>query len=301
MTHAFFKALMFLGSGSVIHSMHEEQDIRKMGGLRKYMPITHATFLMGWFAIIGTPLFSGFFSKDEILWMSFHSPLGHKALWVMGAIAATLTAFYMTRLMSLTFWGKSRIDKSIHPHESPALMTVPLIVLAILSVIGGWIGVPHVIGHQIGVPNFLEHWFGPVIKEIPKLGASVASQEWILMGISVGLALVSATIAYHFYVRAPEKPKQVVERIKGIHNFIYNKYYVDEFYFSAVIDPLVKTSKNIWFYIDVNFIDKTTHVVSDLVRSGGLLIRTFQNGNIQQYTMYVTVGIVIALTIILMR
>jgi NADH-quinone oxidoreductase subunit L len=131
MTHAFFKALMFLGSGSVIHAMHEEQDIRKMGGLKKYLPITHFTFVMGWFAIIGTPGFSGFFSKDEILWMAFHSPRGHVGLWVVGVIGAVCTAFYMTRLMALTFWGKSRVPKDVHPHESPIIMTLPLIILAI--------------------------------------------------------------------------------------------------------------------------------------------------------------------------
>ncbi len=160
MTHAFFKALMFLGSGSVIHAMHEEQDIRKMGGLRRYLPVTHWTFFFGWLAIIGIPPFAGFFSKDEILWQSFHSPLGNKGLWAMGALGAVLTAFYMTRLMALTFWGKSRVPKNIHPHESPPSMAIPLVVLAILSIIGGWIGIPHVIGEAIGgVPNFWEHWF----------------------------------------------------------------------------------------------------------------------------------------------
>lgn len=157
MTHAFFKALMFLGSGSVIHAMHEEQDIRKMGGLRKYLPITHLTFFFGWLAIIGIPPFAGFFSKDEILWMSFHSPYGHQALWAMGAVGAAITAFYMTRLMCLTFWGKSRVPASVHPHESPISMTIPLIVLGLLSIVGGWVGVPHVIGEALGgIPNVWE-------------------------------------------------------------------------------------------------------------------------------------------------
>jgi NADH-quinone oxidoreductase subunit L len=129
MTHAFFKALMFLGSGSVIHAMHEEQDVRQMGGLRKYLPITHFTFMLGWLAIIGIPPFAGFFSKDEILWQAFSSPHGSKALWAIGALTAAMTAFYMTRLMALTFWGKSRFGHDVHPHEAPSTMTIPLIIL----------------------------------------------------------------------------------------------------------------------------------------------------------------------------
>lgn len=302
MTHAFFKALMFLGSGSVIHSMHEEQDIRKMGGLKKYMPITHATFFLGWVAIIGLPPFAGFFSKDEILWFSFHSPRGHIALWVMGAIGATLTAFYMTRLMALTFWGKSRVSKDVHPHESPAIMTIPLIVLGVLSVIGGWIGIPHVIGEVVGhIPNYLEHWLEPLILPIPGITPADHTQEWILMGVSVTLASISAAVAYHFYVRSPETPARLAEKLKGVHKLIYNKYYVDEMYFGGIINPLVSMSKNIWYYVDVNFIDKATYVVSDLVRGGGTLVRGLQNGNIQQYAMYIAIGIVVTLTFILMR
>ncbi len=160
MTHAFFKALMFLGSGSVIHAMHEEQDIRKMGGLKKHMPITYWTFLFGWLAIIGVPPFAGFFSKDEILWYSFSSPNGHPIFWLVGVLGAGITAFYMTRLMCLVFWGSSRVAKNIHPHESPAVMTFPLIILGILSIVGGWIGIPHVISAILPnhPHNILEHW-----------------------------------------------------------------------------------------------------------------------------------------------
>jgi len=301
MTHAFFKALMFLGSGSVIHAMHEEQDIRKMGGLKKYMPITHWTFFFGWLAIIGIPPFAGFFSKDEILWMSFHSPLGHVGLWAMGAIGATLTAFYMTRLMALTFWGKSRVPKDIHPHESPPSMAIPLVILGILSIIGGWIGIPHVIGEVLGhIPNVWENWLKHSIK-VPQLEHADASVEWALMGVSVGLATISAFIAYHFYVQAPEKPKRIAESIKGVHNFVYNKYFVDELYFGAIINPLVKFSKDLWYYIDVNVIDKATYVVADIVRGGGALVRGFQNGNIQVYAMYIAIGVVLTLSFILVR
>lgn len=302
MTHAFFKALMFLGSGSVIHAMHEEQDIRKMGGLKKYMPITHITFFFGWLAIIGAPPFAGFFSKDEILWMSFHSPLGSPVLWVLGALGATMTAFYMTRLMCLTFWGKSRVPKSVHPHESPALMTIPLIVLGVLSIVGGWIGVPEVIGHSIGgIPNVLEHWFHPVIKPIPNLAEAEHGMEWMLMGVSVGLATISAFVAYQFYVKSPETPEKIANSIKPLYNLISKKYLVDELYFGAIINPLVNGSKRLWFYVDVNFIDKITYIVSDLVKGGGGVTRALQTGNLQQYAMYIGIGLVIALSIIIMK
>ncbi|HWU44249.1 MAG TPA: NADH-quinone oxidoreductase subunit L, partial [Bdellovibrio sp.] len=302
MTHAFFKALMFLGSGSVIHAMHEEQDIRKMGGLKRYMPITHFTFLMGWLAIIGMPPFAGFFSKDEILAQAFHSPLGSPWLWAAGALGATLTAFYMTRLMALTFWGKSRVPSDVHPHESPAIMTIPLIVLAILSVVGGWIGIPHVIGENLGeIPNIWEQWLHPMIREIPNMGHMEATTEWALMGTSVGLALISAIVAYQFYVKSPEAPKKFAAGIKPIYNLVYNKYFVDEAYFGGIINPLVNGSKNLWYYVDVNFIDKCTYWAGDLMKGMGSLARSFQTGNMQQYAMYIGLGVVAVLSFVIMR
>lgn len=301
MTHAFFKALMFLGSGSVIHAMHEEQDIRKMGALKKYLPITHVTFFLGWLAIIGAPPFAGFFSKDEILAYTFNSPLGSPWLWAAGALGATLTAFYMTRLMALTFWGKSRVPSSVHPHESPAIMTIPLIVLAILSVIGGWIGIPHVIGEHLGhIPNVWEHWLHPMISPIPGWQAIDHTTEWTLMGVSVGLATVSAIVAYQFYVKSPEAPKKFVESIKPVYNLVYNKYFVDEAYFAGIINPLVNISKNTWYYIDVNFIDKMTYWAGDLMRGMGSMVRSTQTGNMQQYAMYIGIGIVVALSFVIM-
>ncbi len=303
MTHAFFKALMFLGSGSVIHAMHEEQDIRKMGGLKKYLPHTYLTFLIGWLAIIGVPPFAGFFSKDEILWQAFHSPRGHWVFWAMGALGAVMTAFYMTRLMALTFWGESRFSKKIHPHESPMIMLIPLFVLAILSAIGGWIGIPHVISEILpGQPgNFLETWLEPMIKTVPGTEHAEPSLEWGLMGISVMLAAISAMTAYHFYVKDPSKPKKIAASLGKLYDVVYNKYYVDEGYFCGIINPLVRLSKGIWFYIDVNFIDKTTYVISDLVRGSGLFVRGIQNGNIQQYAMYIGLGVVATMTYVLMR
>ncbi|WP_413583015.1 NADH-quinone oxidoreductase subunit L [Bdellovibrio sp. HCB288] len=301
MTHAFFKALMFLGSGSVIHAMHEEQDIRKMGGLKKYLPITHITFLLGWLAIIGMPPFAGFFSKDEILAYAFFSPMGSPILWAAGALGATLTAFYMTRLMALTFWGKSRVPSDVHPHESPALMTIPLIVLAALSVVGGWIGIPHVIGEHLGhLPNVWEHWLSPMITKIPNLGHFDVTTEWVLMGTSVSLALISSIIAYQFYVKSPETPKKIAESIKPVYNLVYNKYFVDEAYFGGIINPLINLSKNTWYYVDVNFIDKCTYWAGDLVKGMGSLARSLQTGNMQQYAMYIGIGVVVVLSYVIM-
>ena len=305
MTHAFFKALMFLGSGSVIHGMHEEQDIRKMGGLKKYMPITHFTFLLGWLAIIGIPPLAGFFSKDEILWLAFSSPSGHWTLWLAGAMGAALTAFYMTRLMALTFWGKSRVDKSVHPHESGLSMTIPLMVLALLSVIGGWVGIPHVIGEYLGhIPNFWEHWLEPVIRKLPAAEAANishdASTEWLLMGVSVLIAACSAGLAYWIYIIKPGASEKVKKSIRPIYELVNNKYLVDEAYVAAIINPLVNTSRNLWYYVDVNFIDKLTFKAADIATGGGSFVRALQNGNMQQYAMYIGVGIVVVLSFVLM-
>lgn len=303
MTHAFFKALMFLGSGSVIHGMHEEQDIRKMGGLKKYMPITHFTFLLGWLAIIGLPPFAGFFSKDEILWLSFHSPLGHPLLWAIGAITAALTAFYMTRLMALTFWGSSRVDKSVHPHESSWIMLFPLCALAVLSVIGGWIGIPHALGEILPghPPHILENYLAAVVTKIPNMAPADHAVELGLMGLSVLIAAISAGLAYHFYIRSPKTPENLAQGLGPVYRAVYNKYYVDEGYFAGIINPLVIFSKQLWYYVDVNFIDKTTYVLSDLMKGGGNFIRSLQNGNLQQYALYIGLGLVTALTVILTK
>jgi NADH-quinone oxidoreductase subunit L len=300
MTHAFFKALMFLGSGSVIHAMHHEQDIRQMGGLKKYMPITHATFVLGWLAIIGIPPFAGFFSKDEILWLAFSSHHGSKALWLIGAITAVCTAFYMTRLMALTFWGKPRFGKDAHPHESPLTMTIPLMVLAVLSAVGGWIGIPHVIGEILpGHPgNVFHHWLEPLLpKAEPGHGSALV--EWSLMGISVGLAGIAAWFAYDTYVNNPKRADAMAAKLGPIYTAVDNKYYVDEFYFARIINPLVEISKGLWTYIDVNFIDKVTYWAGDLVTGLAQFVKTIQNGKTQSYAMYMAVGVVVVMAIVL--
>lgn len=298
MTHAFFKALMFLGSGSVIHAMHEEQDIRKMGGLKKYLPITHATFFIGWLAIIGTPLLSGFFSKDEILWMSWHSPRGHFLYWLAGVFGAGMTAFYMTRLMALTFWGKSRVPKDVHPHESPAVMTIPLIILAILSVVGGYIGIPHVLGHALHLPNILEEWFHGKILPIPGITEAHAVEEILLMLISISVAAASATLAYIFYVKDPSKPGVVVSNIKKFYEVVYNKYHIDEIYQSYILNPLVSLSRALWLYMDVEFIDKATYKVTGFVQNSAEGLKSLQTGNLQRYALYIVVGFIAMISVI---
>ncbi len=302
MTHAFFKALMFLGSGSVIHAMHEEQDIRKMGGLKKYLPITHFTFVCGWLAIIGFPFFSGFFSKDEILWLSFHSPLGSKLLWTVGVITAMCTAFYMTRLMALTFWGKSRVPKSVHPHESPLVMTIPLMVLAVLSVFAGWLGVPHGLATILpGHPgNFLEHWFHHVIRPIPGMGHADVSLEISLMVLSTLLSLGSALVAFYMYVINPGLVERITASIKGLHTVVYNKYFVDEIYAKGILQPLIDFSRGLWVYADVGVIDKATYKLTDFIRSAGDGLRAIQSGQIQTYTLVILVGVVASILLLIL-
>ena len=302
MTHAFFKALMFLGAGSVIHAVHEEQDIQKMGGLKKYLPITHLTFVLGWLAIIGMPPFAGFFSKDEILWQAYSSPRGHMLLWAAGVIGAMLTAFYMTRLLALTFWGKSRVDKKIHPHESPFVMTIPLMVLGLLSVVGGWVGIPHVIGEFLGhVPNYWESWLAPLITKRPSatMTAHSATEEWILMGSSVTLAAISAVAAYIIYVKKEGVAAKIAQAAGPVYKAVDNKYFVDEAYFAGIINPLLQASYNLWQYVDVNVVDKATYKITEIVRGGGFIVRSLQNGNMQQYAMYVVIGVVVALSYML--
>ena len=303
MTHAFFKALMFLGSGSVIHAMHEEQDVRKMGGLRKYMPITYLTFFFGWLAIIGIPPFAGFFSKDEILWRAFASERGNFFLWLLGAASAACTAFYMTRLMALTFWGKSRFGKDVHPHESPISMTIPLMVLGVLSVVGGWIGIPHVIGEILpGHPsNIFEHWLEPFTATVAVKHHLGAVAEWALMGISVSLAGLGAWFAYDSYLRSPERPAKIAKSLGSAYALVSNKYFVDEFYFARIINPIVEVSKGLWLYIDVNFIDKATYFAGDLVGGLASFVKTLQNGKTQSYALYMALGVVVAMTFVLMR
>jgi len=240
-THAYFKALLFLGAGSVIHALSGEQDLRKMGALRDKIPWTFRFFIMAAVAIIGVPLTAGFFSKDEILWQAWSNPeYGSKALWLVAFFTAGMTAFYMWRLVFLAFFGRSRVEHEVvhHIHESPRVMLVPLGVLAALSVVGGWIGWPA----SLGGSNRFEHWLEPVFQRPAAVAAAVAeeahhdSMEYLLMVLAVGLAGAGVLLAYRLYVQRPEAAERLQTQLRPVYNVLLNKYYVDELYSAMFVE-----------------------------------------------------------------
>jgi NADH-quinone oxidoreductase subunit L len=298
-THAFFKALLFLGSGSVIHGMHHEQDMRRMGGLRKYMPITFATMLTGWLAISGVPIFAGFFSKDEILWKTWSAAgLGSfsKVLWAIGAITAFLTAIYMTRMMVMTFWGKERFDSHHHkPHESPWSMTLPLIILAILSTIGGFMGVPYAfVNRDI---NVIEHTLEPAVAHMPgsvttdhteastdSHGSEVGAER-LLAGVSIVIALLGIGAGWVLFQRRP---------LLELPRVLENKYYVDEIYDKTLIRPIETVSREgLWKIFDIGVIDGLLHAIGDVVKEAGRLARYLQAGFVRGYAAIILLGALI--------
>ena len=285
-THAFFKALLFLGAGSVIHAMGGEQDIRKMGGLSGKIKITFMTMLMGTIAISGLPPFSGFFSKDEILAHTYeHSPL----LWMFGMIASMLTAFYMFRLLFLTFFGKFRgtHEQEHHLHESPSSMTFPLIVLAILSVVGGLLGLPE-FWHM---PNWMSNNLETII--VRKNPSTLNHEtEWMLMGIAVLAAAVTIYLAYIIYRQKKTIPLKEGYKMPGLQTVIYNKYYVDEFYDAVIRKPLDVLSVAFHKFFDIQIIDGLVNGVGSTVKTLGSGIRLLQQGNIGFYIISMVIGIV---------
>jgi NADH-quinone oxidoreductase subunit L len=297
MTHAFFKALLFLAAGSVIHGMHEEQNIQKYGGLKKYMPTTYLTFFVAALAISGIPPLSGFFSKDEILWYSFAN--GGFLLWLVGILTALLTAFYMFRLTSLTFEGKERFNNhQIHPHESPKVMTVPLIVLAILSIIGGFIGIPKIFSGENG--NLFHNWLEPVFSKannrLAHFGTHSHLTEIILMIVSITGAAISIWFARFIYLKNPSIAEKVSSRFKSIYNLLWNKYFIDEIYDTIVVRPIKQTSDTfLWKVADAKWIDGLVNGTAKLVEIISEKIRKMQTGITQAYAMVMMIGIVLAL------
>ncbi|HET6891595.1 MAG TPA: NADH-quinone oxidoreductase subunit L, partial [Pyrinomonadaceae bacterium] len=348
-THAFFKALLFLGSGSVIHGMHHEQDMRRMGGLKKYMPITFATMITGWLAISGIPIFAGFFSKDEILWKTWSAGVfslpdsaWSKALWAIGAITALLTAVYMTRMMVMTFWGNERFrekhtghvddahhaDHGVHePHESPWVMTVPLIVLAVLSTVGGFIGVPYALGSLVTdhPVNYLEQTLEPVVSHIPAgeshaTETSAVDQMHRLPPIpqtfdgSSPVQEIEAGTTTTTHAHSPEEIRAerllagVSVLIAGLGIFsgwiifkkrpllqmpriLENKYYVDEIYDAAISRPIHVTAREgLWKLFDVGVIDGLLHGLGDAVTESGRIIRHLQAGFVRSYAAIILAG-----------
>lgn len=289
-THAFFKALLFLGAGSVIHAMGGEQDIRKMGGLSGKIKITFGTMLIATIAISGIPPFSGFFSKDEILAHTYeHSHI----LWFVGQVASMLTVFYMYRMLFITFFGKFRgtHEQEHHLHESPSSMTIPLMVLAALSVLGGALGLPEF----WGTPNWMHHNLEPVI--IRDSASTLDHEtEWILMGIAVAAALAVWLFARTMYRKYNVLPVEDEKQLKSWQKVIFNKYYVDEIYDAIVRKPLDSLSK-IFHYIDEKVIDGIVNGVGTAVKSAGSVIRLAQNGNIGFYVTTMVIGVVFIILI----
>jgi NADH-quinone oxidoreductase subunit L len=296
MTHAFFKACLFLCAGSVMHALHGELNIFKMGGLRRHLPITASTFLIAACAISGVPLFDAFFSKDLILEEAFLT--GHGVTWLLGLIGSGMTAFYVFRAYFVAFTGESRVDpeKEHHLHESPRVMTVPLIILATLSVVGGWIGLPE---------NFL--WgnrFTPYLA--PSLGHLPRPEDSDPSSLTVTLLIVSATAvamtgivaAWALYGRRSDVPERIAERAPGPYRLLWNKYYVDELYDALVIQPYVALSRFFWQVVDSQIIDGAVNGVGELVRWSGSRVRRLQTGNVQAYALAMLVGAICVIIVL---
>ncbi|HLA12558.1 MAG TPA: NADH-quinone oxidoreductase subunit L [Pyrinomonadaceae bacterium] len=332
-THAFFKALLFLGSGSVIHGMHHEQDMRRMGGLRKFMPVTFVTMLAGWLAISGIPIFAGFFSKDEILWKTWSasafnlpSPAWNTLLWGIGAVTALLTAIYMTRMMVMTFWGSERFRDEHHhdaehhgpaePHESPWVMTLPLIVLAVLSTFGGLIGVSYGLGSLVTdhPVNYIEQTLEPAISHVPTSGHAEAAlhtetaagagveqanpsthahspeeirAERLLALVSVLIAAAGLGIGWLIFSKRP---------LLAMPRVLENKYYVDEIYDATIINPIkVGSRAGLWQLFDVGVIDGFLHSLGDVVREAARVLRRMQAGFVRGYAAIILVGALVVI------
>jgi len=323
-THAFFKALLFLGSGSVIHAMSGEQDLRKMGDLRKRTPITYLTMLIGAIAIAGIPPLAGFFSKDEILWQAFSSEHGRKIFWLIGTLAALMTAFYMFRLMYLAFWGQPRMDHHTmeHIHESPRSMTVPLIVLAVLSIFGGFMGIPAIL-HIPSFPVNFYHWLEPVTGSIHAEVVEVShALEIGLMVGSVIVAGIGILIATVLYLQKPQLAEKMGAAFPRLHALLYRKYYVDEIYNAVLIQPVKALCTGLgifdlrvidgivngsaWttlrasivsIWVDINFVDLAVNLVGAIVRYFGGLVRKTQTGLVQNYGIISLYGFFVLLAV----
>ena len=306
MTHAFFKGLLFLAAGSVIHGVGGEQDMRKMGGLRQYMPWTCITMGIATFAIAGIPPLAGFWSKDEILWKAYSSPSGSWVFWLIGVITALITSFYMFRLMYMTFGGDYRGGTEEHghgsrgathdphshghdPHESPWVMLVPLMILAVLSLVGGF----------VGIGGRFEHFLAPVFQGGPAadLAQEAAGEagsrglEYLLMAVSVSVAALGWFFAYLLYSRRPELPSRIATELGSLYTTVVNKYYIDELYATLFVKPLIDGSTTIlWHGIDQGLIDATVNESATVAREVSDEARHMQSGNLRSYAGWVAAG-----------
>ncbi len=312
MTHAFFKGLLFLAAGSIIHGLGGEQDMRHMGGLRKYLPYTFWSMTVATFAIAGLPPFAGFFSKDRILWSAWSS--GNHIIWLVGVVTAGMTSFYMFRLWFLTFFGEYRgpnPETAGHghdadaqhagdhghgaPHESPWVMVVPLMILALLSAVGGWVGVPHSLHGSDHFEAFLAPVFqaasaGTVASE-PASEAGGSSTELIFSAISVGLVALGFLLAWYLYYKRPDLPARMAKAAGGLYTLVLDKYKIDELYGAVIIQPLIALSTNVfWKGIDRGLIDRAVDDGAEGALETSDAVRHMQSGNIRSYAGWVAVG-----------
>ena len=288
MTHAFFKALLFLGAGSVIHALAGEQDMDKMGGLRKVMPVTFATMTIAWLAISGIPPFSGFWSKDEILAVTFNKGGYFVALWAIGLITAGLTAFYMSRLLFRTFFGEARWDEGVQPHESPQIMTVPLMVLAVLATVGGLIGTPFL--------NAFEHFLEPAFETVELAHIPEGVTPWILAIISIAAGLIGIAVAYRRYLvgTAPEESGRLWDTLE-------NGYYVDDLYGRTIVLPGKAAAEQLAFTADAKGIDGAVNGVGVLTKRVAQWAKPLQTGLVRNYGLGILGGAVGLVLFILIR
>jgi NADH-quinone oxidoreductase subunit L len=299
-THAFFKALLFLGAGCVIHALKGEQDIRRMGGLGSAMPRTRWTFLAGSLAIAGIPPLSGFFSKDEILLRTFAG--GATLLWIIGWITAGLTAFYIFRLFFLAFAGDGRWAHDAHPHEMPGSMTLPLVILSILSIAGGMIGIPASLGGGDLLGQWLEPIFSAADGRLASLTEAPPSTEYVLIALSIGIAAAGVYGANFVYRRRANLVEGMITRFHAVYSLVVHKYYVDEVYDALIVSPLEWMSTTLlWKGLDVKLIDGVVDGTASLVLriSGGL--RRIQSGVAQGYALVFVLGIIVILGILVLR
>jgi len=289
-THAYFKALLFLGCGSIILGMHHEQDVKYMGGLKKYMPITYWTFLLASLSISGVPGLAGFFSKDEILAMAYVSPVGAgKFAWFIGTLVAGITAFYSFRLFFLIFHGEFRgtQHQKDHLHESPKVVTIPLICLAVGAVAAGWFGIPAVLGGGAHWGHFLE----PVVGH-PHVHPSHTT-EFILMAISVGAGAFGIFLAWLLYLKFPKIPQTIRESFPKLHTLSLNKYFVDEIYGATIIKPVLSISNNfILKFFDLGVIENIVNGIPKFIGYVSGSIRKVQDGLVSHYLAYMGSGVV---------
>ncbi|MBI5694870.1 MAG: NADH-quinone oxidoreductase subunit L [Nitrospirae bacterium] len=301
MTHAFFKGLLFLGAGSVIHAMSGEQDMRNMGGLRKAIPWTFYTFMLASLSISGFPFFAGFFSKDEILWMAFTSHGAGHTVYYLLAIAAFLTAFYSFRVIFMTFCGDCRASHEVahHVHESPKVMILPLVILATLAVVAGYVGVPEVLHGSNWFHGFMAHVFGGGHEAVEGMVEGGAS-EFTMMLVSILIGVSGIGLAWFMYIVKPDLPGKVAGASTAVYNLLYNKYYIDEIYDFVLVNPVKWASTHFfWKVVDVSIIDAFVNAVASLVDAMSRVLRRLQSGYFHHYAMGMALGVFVIVGVFL--